>query len=148
MILGTGVDITEVPRIRAAVENPRTGARFQARVFTDGEIAYCAKRRNGHESFAARFAAKEAMMKALGRAFGWREIEVVRGKGAPTIQLTGRARAHADKLGIRRIHLSLSHTTELALEHDHVFFRRGSTIKTAIAQMPKTKPKNVHRFFG
>ena len=117
MILGIGVDLAEVARIRAALENPRTGERFRARVFTAEEIAYCAKRRNGHESFAARFAAKEAMMKALGRAFGWREIEVVRGKGAPSIRLHGRAAARADELGVRHIHLSLSHTAELAIAY-------------------------------
>ncbi len=117
MILGVGVDITEVPRIRGALENPRTGARFRARVFTTEEIAYCAQRRNGHESFAARFAAKEAMMKALGDAFGWREIEVVRGKGAPSIRLSGRAAARAAAIGIQRIHLSLSHTAELAIAY-------------------------------
>ena len=117
MILGTGVDIAEVARIRGALENPRTGERFRARVYTAEEITYCAKRRNGHESFAARFAAKEAMMKALGQAFGWREIEVVRGSGAPTIRLHGRAAAHAEQLGMRRIHLSLSHTAELAIAY-------------------------------
>ena len=117
MILGTGVDIAEVPRIRAAIENPRTGERFRARVYTAEEIAYCTKRRNWQESFAARFAAKEAMMKALGRAFGWRDIEVVRGTGAPTIRLHGRAAARAEELGIRHIHLSLSHTAELAIAY-------------------------------
>jgi holo-[acyl-carrier protein] synthase len=117
MILGVGVDITEVSRICTALENPRTGDRFRRRVFTSDEIAYCVRRRNGHESFAARFAAKEAMMKALGRAVGWREIEVVRGGGAPTIRLHGRAHACAEGLGIRRIHLSLSHTGELAIAY-------------------------------
>jgi len=117
MIRGIGVDISEVSRIRAAVENPRTGARFRARVVIDDGVASCAPRRNGHESFAARFAAKEAVMKALGRAYGWREIEVVRGKGAPTIRLHGRAAARAEALGIRRIHLSLSHTAELAIAY-------------------------------
>ena len=109
--------MTEVSRIRAALENPRTGERFQARVFTSGEIAYCSKRRNRYESFAARFAAKEAMMKALGNSFGWREIEVVRGEGAPTIRLQGRAQARAAALGIQHIHLSLSHTAELAIAY-------------------------------
>jgi len=117
MILGIGVDITEVGRIRAALANPRTGQRFRDRVFTSEEIAYCSRRRNGHESFAARFAAKEAMMKALGRAFGWREIEVTRGTGPPAIRLHGRAQARAEQLGIRRINLSLSHTAELAIAY-------------------------------
>jgi holo-[acyl-carrier protein] synthase len=117
MILGIGVDIIEVARIRAALENPRTGARFRERVFTPAEAAYCSRRRNAYESFAARFAAKEAMMKALGRAYGWREIEVERGSGPPTIRLHGRALARAEELGIRRILLSLSHTAELAIAY-------------------------------
>ena len=117
MIIGIGVDITEVARIRAALEHPRTGARFRTRVFTANEIAYCTRRRNAHESFAARFAAKEATMKAIGRALGWQEIEVTRGDGAPTIGLHGRAREYADALGIRRLHLSLSHTAELAIAY-------------------------------
>ncbi len=117
MILGVGVDIVEVGRIRAALENARTGARFRVRVFTPEEIAYSSRRRNAPESFAARFAAKEAMMKALGRACGWCEIEVIRGNGPPSIHLHGRAQARADALGIRRISLSLSHTAELAIAY-------------------------------
>jgi holo-[acyl-carrier protein] synthase len=121
MILGIGVDIVEVARIRAGLDNPRTGARFQARVFTEQEIAYCRRRHNAAESFAARFAAKEATMKALGRGFGqgiaWREIEVTRGEGAPGVRLSGGAQAYAEALGIRRIHLSLSHTADLAIAY-------------------------------
>ena len=115
MIIGIGVDIVEIPRIRAALAHPRTGERFRARVFTDDEVAYCERRRHAQESYAARFAAKEAMMKALGAAMGWREIEVVRGSGAPTIRLYDRAQTRAAALGIRRIHLSLSHTAETAI---------------------------------
>jgi len=115
MILGTGIDIIDVDRIRAALDHPRTGERFRARVFTPDEIAYCSRRRNAHESYAARFAAKEAMMKALGRAFAWREIEVARASGPPTILLHGRASERAAALGIRRIHLSLSHTATMAI---------------------------------
>lgn len=117
MILGVGVDIIEIARIRAALEHPRTGERFRTRVFTPEEITYCTRRRNGHESFAARFAAKEAMMKALGRAVGWREIEVTRGNGPPSIRLHGRAQAHAETMGISRINLSLSHTAEMAIAY-------------------------------
>ncbi len=117
MIVGIGVDIIEVPRIRAALENPRTGARFRARVFTAEEMIYCGRRRNGHESFAARFAAKEAMMKALGRALEWCEIEVVCTDGPPTVRLHGRARERAEALGIRRISLSLSHTVDMAIAY-------------------------------
>jgi holo-[acyl-carrier protein] synthase len=121
MILGIGIDIIEVARIRAALENPRTGARFRARVFTDEEIGYCSRRRNGHESFAARFAAKEAVMKALGSGYGqgigWREIEVVRGDGPPTVRLSGAAQRYADALGVHRMHLSLTHTADLAIAY-------------------------------
>jgi holo-[acyl-carrier protein] synthase len=117
MILGIGVDIIEVARIRAALENPRTGTRFRRRVFTTQEAAYCTRRRNAYESFAARFAAKEAMMKALGRACVWQEIEVIRGKGPPCISLHGRAAAHAEALGVRRTSLSLSHTEQLAIAY-------------------------------
>jgi holo-[acyl-carrier protein] synthase len=117
MILGVGVDIIDVERIQAALDRPRTGERFRVRVFTDGEIAYCMGRRHAAESFAARFAAKEAMMKAFGRAFGWREIEVIRGTGAPTVQLHGRAQEHAAVSGLQRVHLSLSHTATLAIAY-------------------------------
>lgn len=117
MIVGVGVDIIDVERIQAALAHPRTGQRFRDRVFTVGEIAYCTRRRHAAESFAARFAAKEAMMKALGRAYGWREIEVIRGSGAPTLHLHGRAQERAATLGIQRIHLSLSHTAALAIAY-------------------------------
>ncbi len=117
MIIGVGVDITEVARIRAALSHPRTGERFRHRVFTPDEIAYCVRRRNAHESFAARFAAKEAVMKALGRLLGWREIEVVRSGGPPGVRLHGRAAERAAIQGIRHLHLSLSHTAELAVAY-------------------------------
>ena len=109
MIVGVGIDLVDIARIRAALENPRTGLRFRDRVFTAAEIAYCERRARRFESFAARFAAKEAMVKALGSACGWREMEVVRGDAAPTMRLTGRAAARAAALGITRVHLSLSH---------------------------------------
>jgi len=117
MIVGVGVDIVEVARIRAAVERPTTGARFRTRVFTPEERAYCERRRNAAESFAARFAAKEAVMKALGRLLGWCDIEVVRTDGPPGVRLHGRAAARAAALGVQRISLSLSHTAELAIAH-------------------------------
>src|SRR5271169_7251895 len=96
-ILGTGIDMIEVDRVRAAIEREKTGVRFRARVFTAGEIAYCESRgRARYQSYAGRFAAKEATMKALGtgwnRHVGWGEIEVIRQRGqAPTIQLSGKA---------------------------------------------------------
>jgi holo-[acyl-carrier protein] synthase len=119
MILGTGVDIAEVPRIRHSIE--RFGDRFLRRIFTDGEIRYCERRARRVESYAARFAAKEAGMKALGtgwsRGVRWRDIEVVRPKGQrPTIQFHGEA-AIAEKLGTKNIAISLTHTAEQALAH-------------------------------
>jgi holo-[acyl-carrier protein] synthase len=121
MILGIGVDVIEVARIRAALENPRTGERFRARVFTEGEVAYCSRRHNAHESYAARFAAKEATMKALGRGFGqgiaWREIEITRNDGAPAVRLSGGAQARAEVLSVRNIHVSLSHAADLAIAY-------------------------------
>ena len=122
-ILGTGVDVAEVPRIRAALENAKTGARFLARVFTPGERRYCDDRGRGRfESYAARFAAKEAAMKALGCGWGadaaWLEIEVVRRpRSRPEIALTGKAAATAARLGIARLHLAITHTAEIAVAH-------------------------------
>ena len=120
MIIGTGVDIAEVARIRASIE--RFGDRFLRRIFTENEIGYCERRASRCESYAARFAAKEAAMKALGtgwsRGVRWRDIEVVRPKGQrPTIQFHGEAAAIAAKLGTRNIALSLTHTSEAALAH-------------------------------
>ena len=119
MIVAIGTDMIEVARIRRAVDHPRTGERFRTRVFTAGEIEYCLRRNRYAESFAARFAAKEAVMKALGRGFqggiGWREIEVLRGTGRPAIRLHGKAARLAEELGITRWHLSLTHTAEQAL---------------------------------
>ncbi|MFN8624700.1 MAG: holo-ACP synthase [Candidatus Binatia bacterium] len=119
MIVGVGIDIVAVARIREALERVRTGARFRARVFTPEEVAYCGRRRNAHESYAARFAAKEATMKALGRGFGeglaWRDIEVVRATGAPSIRLVGDALIRAQALGVSRLHLSLTHEGDLAV---------------------------------
>jgi holo-[acyl-carrier protein] synthase len=120
MILGTGVDIAEVPRIRESIE--RYGERFLRRIYTDGEIKYCESKASRFESYAARFAAKEAGMKALGTGWNhgvrWRDIEVVRPKGQrPTIQFHGQAAAIAEKLGTKNIALSLTHTSEEALAH-------------------------------
>jgi|SRR5271155_1162108 len=120
MIIGTGVDLAEVPRIRQSIE--RYGARFLNRIYTEAEISYCEEKASRFESYAARFAAKEAGMKALGtgwsRGVRWRDIEVVRRKGQrPTIQFHGEAAAIATKLGARNIALSLTHTSEQALAH-------------------------------
>jgi holo-[acyl-carrier protein] synthase len=118
MIVGTGIDIAAVPRIRRAIE--RFGSRFLERVFTAGEIRYCDSKANRFERYAARFAAKEAAMKALGTGWNhgvrWRECEVVRMPGGrPTMSFHGRAGEFAAKLGVKNIALSLSHTEEQAI---------------------------------
>jgi holo-[acyl-carrier protein] synthase len=118
MIVGTGIDIAEVPRIAASIE--RFGGRFLRRVFTAGEIRYCQSKANHAERYAARFAAKEAAMKALGtgwsRGVRWRDIEVHREPGGrPTILFHGKAAEFAEKLGAQHVALSLSHTREQAI---------------------------------
>jgi holo-[acyl-carrier protein] synthase len=119
MIIAVGTDIVEVARIRRAVDDARYGARFRQRVFTAAEIAYCTRGRGYAESFAARFAAKEAVMKVLGRGFGdgigWHEIEVRRDGGRPELRLCGLAAARAAEIGATHWHLSLSHTTVSAV---------------------------------
>jgi holo-[acyl-carrier protein] synthase len=120
MIVGTGVDIAEVPRIRESIA--RFGQRFLNRVFTPGEVEYCESKASKFESYAARFAAKEAGMKALGTGWNhgvrWRDIEVVRRRGQrPTIQFHGKAAAFAEKLGTKNIALSITHTSQQALAH-------------------------------
>ena len=120
MIVGTGVDIAEVPRIREAVS--RFGERFLKRVFTPEEIRYCTSKANTEERLAARFAAKEAAMKAIGTGLRhgvtWQDVEVVRQLGGrPGLRLTGKAAEFAAALGCQRIHLSLSHTEEQAIAH-------------------------------
>lgn len=118
MIVGTGVDITEVARIRAALE--RFGSRFLGRVFTPAEVRYCTSKANPAERLAARFAAKEAGMKALGtglrHGITWHDVEVVRQPGSrPVLRFSGRAAEFATRLGCNRTHLSLSHTAEQAM---------------------------------
>jgi holo-[acyl-carrier protein] synthase len=117
MVIGIGVDIIEIDRIRAALENPKTGERFRQRVYTAEEIDYCSRRRRSFESFAARFAAKEAAIKALGQFAAWHEIEVVRKDGPPSLHLHGRARTRATELGVQRVFLSLSHSQNLAIAY-------------------------------
>jgi len=113
-MLSAGVDIIEIPRVRRVFE--KYGQRFLDRVFTADEIAYC---RGRASNLAARFAAKEAAMKALGtgvRGVAWKDIEVVRQEsGAPSIQLYGRAKNRAQRLGIQEMALSLSHSREYAV---------------------------------
>ena len=101
MIVGTGIDLTQIARIQHSIE--RYGSRFLNRVYTPAEQAYCLRKRNSAESFAARFAAKEAGAKALGtgisRGVSWLEIEVVREPGSrPRLKFHGRAASDAEHL--------------------------------------------------
>lgn len=117
MIVGTGVDIAEVPRIAQAIA--RYGERFLKRVFTEGEIRYCESKANRIERYAARFAAKEAAMKALGTGWNygvrWRDCEVTRPPGGrPTMKFHGKAAEFAARLGASNVALSLTHTAEQA----------------------------------
>ncbi|MBI4460488.1 MAG: holo-ACP synthase [Acidobacteria bacterium] len=118
MIIGLGVDITEVPRIRDVIG--RHGERFLNRVFSPLEVAYCRRHKDPHDRFAARFAAKEAAMKALGsgwrRGVTWRQIEVVNlPSGKPTLRLSGKALEIYQRLGGSNLILSLTHTADQAL---------------------------------
>jgi holo-[acyl-carrier protein] synthase len=119
MIVGMGTDMIEISRIERSLE--QFGERFLEKIFTPGEIAYCQrKKKNAAESFAARFAAKEAGAKALGtgisRGITWKEIEVRREpSGRPTLHLSGRARERAHQIGVARLSLSLTHSRDLAM---------------------------------
>ncbi len=119
MIVGTGIDLCEIARIRRAVEAPH-GERLVERVFTEREIAYARKKASPYERFAARFAAKEAGMKALGTGWRngitWHDLEVTNlPSGRPTLTLHGRAAEIAAKLQVRNIALSITHTAEQAM---------------------------------
>jgi holo-[acyl-carrier protein] synthase len=118
MILGIGVDLCEVDRIEAAIA--RHGERFLARIYTPAERAYCESKTNRTERFAGRFAAKEAAMKALGtgwrRGVAWRDFEVARAaSGQPVIVLHGVAREIADKQGVKRALVSITHVKSMAM---------------------------------
>ena len=116
--MGTGVNLCEVNRIEAAIA--KHGRRFVERVYTEREIAYAESKANRYERFAARFAAKEAGMKALGTGWrgglGWRDLEVANlASGRPTLRFHGKAAEIAEKLGVRNVSLSLTHTVVQAL---------------------------------
>ena len=118
MILGSGVDLCEVPRIEAAIA--RYGARFIHRIYTERESAYAESKANRFERYAARFAAKEAGMKALGtgwrRGITWRDFEVSNlPSGRPTLRFYGRAAEIARELGVEQVTLSITHTKDQAL---------------------------------
>jgi len=118
MIVGMGTDLAEVDRIRDAIG--RHGRRFIDRIFTPAEIAYVERKANRFERYAARFAAKEAGMKAIGtgwrRGVRWQDFEVTNlPSGKPTLAFHGVAAAFAEKLGVRNIALSLTHTAVQAM---------------------------------
>ncbi|MBV9342227.1 MAG: holo-ACP synthase [Acidobacteria bacterium] len=118
MNVGTGIDIAEVLRIGESIE--RFGERFLRRVFTEGEILYCESKANRIERYAARFAAKEAAMKALGTGWNhgvrWRDIEVFRQPGSrPSLRFHGRAAELVTLLKTTNVALSLSHTPDHAI---------------------------------
>ena len=170
MIVGIGIDLCEVARMRRALKGP-AGARFGARVFTAAERAYCEGRRaTRFESYAARFAAKEAAMKALGtgwaRGVRWRDVEVVGARGAaPRLALHGRAAKLARGRGCTRWHVSLSHTAATAvawviaeaeglpdqrsrLGAGGAPSRRGRSTSSATAHTPATSPRRVQTLRG
>jgi holo-[acyl-carrier protein] synthase len=112
-----GVDLAEVERLRAAIE--RRGDKFLKRVYTAKERAYCERSRNKYERYAGRFAAKEAAMKALGtgwrRGVRWVDLEVMREPGGrPTLALHGQAKKIAERLGVKHMAISITHTDSLA----------------------------------
>ena len=117
MIVGMGIDVAEVPRIQAVIESQKD--RFLRRVYTLDEVAYCEQFKNKYERYAGRFAVKEAAMKALGtgwsRGVRWVDVEVVREKGGrPTMKLAGEAAKVAERMGVKNIALSITHTAQQA----------------------------------
>ena len=118
MVIGLGTDLIEIARIKNSLE--RFGEQFLERIFTPGEIAYCQARKRFAESYAARFAAKEAGAKALGtgisQGVGWKDFEVRRERGQrPELHLSGRAAEIAAGLGVKRVSLSLTHSREMSM---------------------------------
>jgi holo-[acyl-carrier protein] synthase len=116
-IIGIGLDATDLPRVAQMLT--RYGDRFLRRVFTEGEIAYCTRRRDPVPHLAGRFAVKEAAMKALGtghsRGVLWKDIEVVRAGGPPQLRLHGGAARRADAMQVRRSLVTITHSQTLAL---------------------------------
>ena len=118
MIVAIGIDLVEITRIEEVFA--RRGERFRGRVFTEGEISYCEHRASKFASYAARFAAKEAAMKALGTGWAegivWTDVEVVStSNGAPVLQLHRRALERMHEIGATRAHISLTHSGDLAI---------------------------------
>src|SRR5213075_398604 len=132
MIVGLGMDIAEVDRVRGSIG--RQGERFLKRLYTAKERAYCEQFKNKYERYAGRFAVKEAAMKALGtgwsRGVRWVDIEVLRLRGGrPTLELKGEARQIADRLGVKNIAISITHTSKQAMAQ--VIFEDQEKGKTA-----------------
>jgi holo-[acyl-carrier protein] synthase len=118
MIIGCGIDIVELERIKDLID--RHGDRASKKIFTDAEIEYCQDKKKYWQHFAGRFAAKEAVAKALGTGIqdgiAFRDIEVTLDDlGAPAITLTGGAQKRADELGVIKVHLSISHGEDHAV---------------------------------
>ena len=113
-MIAVGTDLIEIERIRRALGRY---AGFRERCFTEAERAYCDSRPNPAQSYAGRFAGKEAVGKALGfgvaRAWAWKDIEIV-GRPKPSVRLSGRVAAAAERAGVREIDLSMTHSRELA----------------------------------
>jgi len=131
MIVGTGIDIAEVDRIKATIE--RFGRRFLERVFTPDEIRYCESKANKAERYAGRFAAKEAAMKAIGtgwsRGVTWQDVEVQRSPGGrPTMAFHRKAAEFFEQLGAAHAHLSITHTEHSAMAQ--VILESDETEKT------------------
>ena len=114
MILGVGIDLTEIGRVAQMID--RWGERFISKVFTEGERAYAVERARPAMHLAARFAAKEAALKALGvpSRLSWHEIEVANERGRPVLRLSGRALEAANALGVVRMHLTITHAADMA----------------------------------
>lgn len=118
MVIGIGIDIAEVDRVRDAIA--RHGERFLSRIYTEAERRYCESKPNKFERFAGRFAAKEAAMKAIGtgwhRGVAWRDFEVTRAaSGQPIIRFDGEAAKIAESLGVKKALVTISHTEQQAI---------------------------------
>jgi len=123
MIVGVGVDLIEVKRVQRALQDPKIGLRFRERVYTGAEICYCEdKGRGKYQSYAGRFAAKEAVMKAMGTGWGkrvnWVDIEILPVPGGkPELTLRDKTSDFARQLGIVRFSLSITHTQQHAMAY-------------------------------
>jgi holo-[acyl-carrier protein] synthase len=142
-VKGIGVDLVSIPRMRTVLE--RWDDRFVRRVFTDQEIAYCRARRDPVQHFAARFAAKEAGLKALGTGLRlgvrWRELEVRRERGkAPVLVLTGRCREVGLAQGGGRMLLALTHDGDYAMAQAMLVDDEAGDEAMGVARAPRPSP--------